>query len=252
MNKTNKFGEFYSQSHSRQISASCLNEYNYIQYKNDMFCPYCHQAKLSFVLHTTNKKRHLKTAPKSLHTSNCLYKNEQKSHKTTTEYVKTLTSKQIKNQLKSALRYLSEKQDDNAIVPPQDNNKKATIDMQTKIRVSKSHQTLRKKSLKELEFKRSKNDDLFLFFGKTVKLDFRQTQENGKYLNIATQNNKGQNIRIGIIVSKQYYVDKNALYNIVIIGYITCTINKNGGEQFNIIPFDKDCECVSYETIKTK
>ena len=253
MSKTNKFGEFYSQLHNKKISVRCLNENNYRQYTNDMFCPYCRQAKLSFILYSTNKKPHLKTAPKSLHASNCPYENGQQYRKTTTEYAQTLTSKQIKNQLKSALRHLFNEQDDNTIVISQDNHKKVAIDVKAEIRASKSYQTLRKKSLKELEFKRGKNDDLFLFFGKAVKLDFRQTQENnGKYLNITTQNNKGQNIRIGIIASKKYIVDKDTFYNIAIIGYLVCTINKNGREQFNIILFKQNSECVLYEPIKTK
>ena len=253
MSKTSKFGEFYSRLQNKNISVRCLNENNYRQYTNDMFCPYCRQAKLSFILYSTNKKPHLKTAPKSLHASNCPYENGQQYRKITTEYAQTLTSKQIKNQLKSALRHLFNEQDDNTIVISQDSHKKVAIDIQAEIRASKSYQTLRKKSLKELEFKRGKNNDLFLFFGKAVKLDFRQTQENnGKYLNIATQNNKGQNIRIGIIASKKYIVDKDTFYNIAIIGRLSCTINKNGREQFNIILFERNCECVLYEPIKTK
>ena len=54
MSKTNKFGEFYSQLQNKKISVRCLNENNYRQYTNDMFCPYCHQAKLSFILYSIN------------------------------------------------------------------------------------------------------------------------------------------------------------------------------------------------------
>ena len=103
-----------------------------------MFCPYCRQAKLSFILYSTNKKPHLKTAPKSLHASNCPYENGQQYRKITTEYAQTLTSKQIKNQLKSALRHLFNEQDDNTIVISQDNYKKVAIDVKAEIRASKS------------------------------------------------------------------------------------------------------------------
>ena len=88
-----KFKEFYCKSQGRNLNIKCLNESNYRRYENDMFCPFCHQARLSFVLYITNKKPHLRTSQKSLHSNTCSHKQKQQSYKFDTEYLQELNPK---------------------------------------------------------------------------------------------------------------------------------------------------------------
>ena len=243
-----KFEEFYCKSQGRNLHIKCLNKSNYRQYENDMFCPFCHQAKLSFVLYVVNKKPHLRTARKNSHTSTCLFKQKQQSYKATTEYLRTPTPKQLKNQLQSTLRYLSNKQYNINDIHESD-SKNITINKSNKIRVPKLYKTLRKKSLKELEYKQGKSDEVFIFYEKAIKLNFNKTQKSN-YLNVTIKVSNSKNIRIGIIVgNKNYFVDSCAFYNIAVIGYLVCKLDKNGEECFNIIPYDENYEYILYESI---
>lgn len=244
-----KFEEFYCKSQGRNLNVSFLNESNYRQYKNDMFCPCCHQARLSFVLYTTNRKPHLRTLQKSLHSNTCHYKCKQQSYKADTKTSTRLTPKQLKSKLKSTLRHLFDEQC-NINDIHKDESKNAIIDESNKIRMSKKAQDLRKKSLKELEFKQGKSNEPFIFYGKDVKLNFNKTQ-GGNYLNIITKANNNQNIRIGIIVgNRNYLVNSYTFYNIAVIGRLICKKNKKGEECFYIKLDDKNYEYVLYEPIK--
>lgn len=246
-----KFKEFYCKSQGRNLNIKCLNESNYRRYENDMFCPFCYQARLSFVLYTTNKKPHLRTSQKSLHSNTCSHKQKQQSYKINTEYLQELNPKQIKNQLKSALRYLSNEQHNTNDIHKSD-NKNTVIDKSSKVRVPKMCKILRKKSLKELEFKQGKGREPFIFYGKAVKLNFNKTQ-GGNYLNIITKANNNQNIRIGIIVgNRNCPVNSYTFYNIAVIGSLICKKNKKCEECFCIIPYNKIYECILCEPIKNK
>ena len=246
-----KFEEFYCKSQGRKVNVSFLNESNYRLYENDMFCPFCHQARLSFVLYTTNKKPHLRTSQKSLHSNTCSYKQKQQSYKNATKYLHELTTKQLKNQLKSTLRYLSNEQHNINDIHKSD-NKNTIIDKSSKICVPKLCKVLRKKSLKELEFKQGKSDELFIFYGKAVKLNFNKTQ-GGNYLNAIIKANNNQNTRIGIIVgNRNYPVNSYTFYNIAVIGNLICKKNKKGEECFYIKFDDENREYVLYEPIKNR
>ncbi len=247
----NKFEKFYCKSQGKNLSVGILNKSNYMQYENNMFCPFCHQARLSFVLHTMDKKPYLRTLQKSLHSNTCSYKKKQQSYKTDTEYLQSLNPKQLENQLQSTLRYLSSEQYDMNDIYKND-SKDTIINKSNKIRVSKLCKILRKKSLKELEFKLGKNEELFIFYGKAVKLNFNKTQ-GGNFLNIIIKANNNQNIRIGIIVgNRNYPVNSYTFYNIVVIGHLICKKNKKDEECFYIIPYDKNYECIAYKPIKNK
>lgn len=244
-----KFKEFYCKSQGRNLNIKCLNESNYRRYENDMFCPFCHQARLSFVLYTTNKKPYLRTSQKSLHSNTCSHKQKQQSYKIDTEYLQELNPKQLKTQLKSVLRYLSNEQHNTNDIHKSD-NKNTVIDKSSKVRVPKMCKILCKKSLKELEFNQGKSREPFIFYGKAVKLNFNKTQ-GGNYLNIITKANNNQNIRIGIIVgNRNYPINSYTFYNIAVIGRLICKKNKKGEECFYIIPYDENCEYVLYEPIK--
>lgn len=244
-----KFKEFYCKSQGRNLNIKYLNENNYRRYENDMFCPFCYQARLSFVLYTTNKKPHLRTSQRSLHSNTCSHKQKQQSYKIDTKYLQELNPKQLKNQLKSALRYLSNEQHNTNDIHKSD-NKNTVIDKSSKVRVPKMCKILRKKSLKELEFKQGKSDKLFIFYGKAVKLNFNKTQ-GGNYLNAIIKANNNQNIRIGIIVgNRNCPVNSYTFYNIVVVGYLICKKNKKGEECFYIKFDNENREYVLYKPIK--
>lgn len=244
-----KFKEFYCKSQGRNLNIKYLNESNYRRYENDMFCPFCYQARLSFVLYTTNRKPHLRTLQKSLHSNTCHYKCKQQSYKADAKTSTRLTPKQLKSKLKSTLRHLFDEQC-NINDIHKDESKNAIIDESNKIRMSKKAQDLHKKSLKELEFKQGKSNEPFIFYGKDVKLNFNKTQ-GGNYLNIITKANNNQNIRIGIIVgNRNYLVNSYTFYNIAVIGRLICKKNKKGEECFYIKLDDKNYEYVLYEPIK--
>lgn len=246
-----KFKEFYCKSQGRNLNIKCLNESNYRRYENDMFCPFCYQVRLSFVLYTTNKKPYLRTSQKSLHSNTCSHKQKQQSYKTYAKYLQYLKSnpKQLKNQLKSTLRYLSNEQHNINDIHKSD-NKNTIIDKSNKIRMPKRYKILRKQSLKELEFKQGKSNEPFIFYGKDVKLNFNKTQ-GGNYLNAIIKANNNQNIRIGIIVgNRNYPVNSYTFYNIAVIGSLICKKNKKGEECFYIKLDDENREYVLYEPIK--
>ena len=59
MSRDLKYDEFFFRRENRIVSIMDINN-NHLYYQNEMFCPDCHRAELSFVSNT-NKTPHLRT-----------------------------------------------------------------------------------------------------------------------------------------------------------------------------------------------
>lgn len=88
-----------------------LNDY-FIKHKNlgiyhdNMFCPECRQAELSYVPKTLQRRAHLKRKTSSKHTNWCSYQFDYASKKYIEEYLKNLRDDQIKDKLDAMMRSL--------------------------------------------------------------------------------------------------------------------------------------------------
>ncbi|MGL4972689.1 MAG: hypothetical protein ACRC6H_06065, partial [Culicoidibacterales bacterium] len=103
--KTITFNTFYSQSQQQIIDFAELAA-NPEQYRHDIFCPDCKQAKLHYNAGSANRSAHLKTNSSSQHHPNCAYNFEHISVETAQIVLKELSPAQVESKLATALRYL--------------------------------------------------------------------------------------------------------------------------------------------------
>lgn len=105
------FDEFYFCTADEKEDIKILNDY-FIKYKNlgiyqdNMFCPECKQAELSYVPKTSQRRAHLKRKASSKHTNWCSYQFDYASKKYIEEYFKNLRDDQIKDKLDAMMRSL--------------------------------------------------------------------------------------------------------------------------------------------------
>ena len=166
------FDEFYFCTADEKEDIKTLNDY-FIKYKNlgmyqdNMFCPECRQAELSYVPKTSQRRAHLKRKTSSKHTNGCSYQFDYASKKYIEEYFKNLRDDQIKDKLDAMMRSLFFKKEylPQTAIDRGDFSDENPLVLTRKIERQVHHKTLRRKSIekwldKELE------DELHLFYGK--------------------------------------------------------------------------------------
>lgn len=243
-NKPKSIEEFYSRRKDDYFSIKFIADYaehhdgDIGEFYGDMFCPECHQAKLSFVHKFFKRRAHLRRV--SDHAEGCSYNYEYTSKKAIKKYIDSLSDKEIQDKLNSIMNMLcrnssmkktmiddaekNTKKDANPMLIPEKNKKKTIV------------RALRRKRLNDW-IDKSDGTDLYVFFGK-VKLEVVEKEETSdkpskcfKYniLKIYTQNKQGEwKFRTSLYRRNiKDSVKKDAVYHIVLIGHL----------DFNYSPF---------------
>ena len=76
------------------------------KFKNQMFCPECKKAKLSFTHRTSFKRAFLSKKRSSDHVEGCSFIHDSASKRDILEYIKQLSTNQIQDRLEAALNQL--------------------------------------------------------------------------------------------------------------------------------------------------
>lgn len=243
-NKSKRIDEFYSRQKDDTFNIQIVADYaenhegELGEFYGDMFCPECHQAKLSFVHKFSKRRAHFRRASK--HEKNCSYNYVYASKRTVTKYINSLSNEKIQDKLNSIMNMLcrdshmkkvniddaekNTKKRENPMLIPEQNKKKTIL------------RALRRKRLNGW-IDESDGTDLYVFFGK-VKLEVSEKEKNSddspkgfKYniLNIYTQNKQGEwKFRTSLYRGEiKDFVKKDAVYHIVLIGNL----------EFNHKPF---------------
>lgn len=203
-----------------------FNMQNILKYENKMFCPECHAAVLSYTPKSSSHRAYLSKIPSSCHTKVCSYNYEYASKIYVKEFVNKLSSEQIQDRLKSALRFLLKshvgKLDINDCVKKCDLNP-FIITANTKTGLT-TYKSLRRKSINS-SFKDLEEGLVYLFYG-IVKLNNEEIKI-GKdkkilryYLAVYIKNKSNKWVKILKIYrgAKKDLIDSNLIYNIAVLG----------------------------------
>lgn len=166
------FDEFYFYTADKKEDIQILNDY-FVKYKNlgiyqdNMFCPECKQAELSYIPKTLQRRAHLKRKTSSKHTNRCSYQFDYASKKYIEEYFKNLRDDQIKDKLDAMMRSLFFKKEYLPQTPVDrgDSCDENPLVLKRKTERQVHHKTLRRKSIEKWLYKELENE-LHLFYGK--------------------------------------------------------------------------------------
>ena len=166
------FDEFYFYTADKKEDIQILNDY-FVKYKNlgiyqdNMFCPECKQAELSYIPKTSQRRAHLKRKTSSKHTNWCSYQFDYASKEYIEEYFKNLRDDQIKDKLDAMMRSLFFKKEYLPQTPVDrgDSCDENPLVLKRKTERQVHHKTLRRKSIEKWLYKELENE-LHLFYGK--------------------------------------------------------------------------------------
>lgn len=226
------FDEFYFYTADKKEDIQILNDY-FVKYKNlgiyqdNMFCPECRQAELSYVPKTSQRRAHLKRKTSSKHTNWCSYQFDYASKEYIEEYFKNLRDDQIKDKLDAMMRSLFLKKEYLPQTPIAlgDSNDENPVVLTRMVERQVHHKSLRRKGFekwldKELE------DELHLFYGK-VRLSISEWHNEQGYtlyfLNIfCKDSNREWKKKASIYLGNKVLlkVEEDADYYLVAIGYL--------------------------------
>ena len=189
------------------------------QYRDQMFCPECKKAKLSFTHMTSTKRAFLSKLPSSDHVEGCSFKHDSASKSEIVEFIKELSANQIQDRLEAALNQLLLKKSkvgndasneckENPLVIKVDNSKGSSI-----------RKFIPKKSLNSW-FDKLEAHNMFIFYG-NVKLEIESIKNQYYRLIVKTEKHnqwkKKTSIFRGII---QDNIDEEKIYDIAVLGEI--------------------------------
>ena len=219
MSRDLKYDEFFFRRENRIVSIMDINN-NYLYYQNEMFCPDCHRAELSFV-NNTNKTPHLRTKQNSTHAQGCSYSYSVASNKTIIKYFTNLNSEQIENKLNSMMRYLCVAQHTRNENTSSNNTEHNPMLIKTR----KSQETKEIQAIKRKSFNIAINEKdlacICVFYGK-VKLSVEEIIQDKKhyaFLKIFAKNKQ----KFNIYIPKHFIpkdIETDTEYNFVAIGTI--------------------------------
>lgn len=226
------FDEFYFCVTEKNENIEILNKYfiehkNLGNYQDNMFCPECRQAELSYVSKTSKRRAYLKRKISSRHTTSCSYQFDYANTRYVNEYFKNLSNNQIKDKLDAMMRSLFFKKTHVA----QTTVKQGVIwdehplVLAKKIKKQVHHKTLRRKSIQQW-LDREIENELYLFYGKVRLSISNWTPEPDNtiyFLNIFCKNSNGEwkkktSIYLGNKVS--FEIEEGIDYYFVAIGYL--------------------------------
>lgn len=224
------FDEFYSLKKNKicsideVINYSELHNSNIDPYNQDMYCPECKTAKLTFVHETSKRRAHLRTIPSSNHESGCSFNYEYASNKTIKTTVDSMTNDEINDRLNSIMNMLCK--DISGMNQP--SNYDANESKNPMLIHCNTGNVIKSKAIprKSLNCWVDHNENTYAYYGKKVNLKVVEKHKklDGSIfylLEIRTKNTKGEwNLKATIYRHKKPLdIDENVLYNIVFIGF---------------------------------
>lgn len=231
MTKDSKtFDEFYSLKNNticsidEVINYSESNNRNIEPYDQDMYCPECKKAKLTFVHKTKKKRAYLRKIPSSNHESGCSYNYEYVSNKTINTIVHSMSNAEIDDRLNAMMNMLCK----DTSAKNQSFNNEATKSKNPMLIRRNTGKVIKTKAIprKSLNCWVDHNENIYAYYGKKVKLKVveKHKKSDGSIfylLEIRTKNTKGEwNLKATIYRHKKPLdIDENVLYNIAFIGF---------------------------------
>lgn len=231
--KNKSFEHFFSQIEKEifDIEKIIDNENIRNKYNNDMFCPECFKAKLTFVEKTSFRKAHLRRIPSSEHYPKCSYNFEYATKKMIQSYFNSLDKNQIRDKLHSIMRMLCKSKIENFST-----NKEKYSDIDVSPMLIKENRnvthtkSLRRKSLNNF-IDKNENGEIYAFYGKGIlrtiekegKKEGEKEGEKFKYyfLEIWRRNNQNEMRKTSLYRGNiKDLIEENAVYNIVFIGEV--------------------------------
>ena len=224
------FDEFYSLKKNQIcsideiINYSELHNGNIHPYDQDMYCPECKKAKLTFAHETSKRRAYLRTIPSSNHVSGCSFNYEYASNKTIKTIVNSMTNDEINDRLNSIMNMLCK----DMSVTNQHSNYDANESKNPMLIQCNTGKVIKTKAFprKSLNCWVDHNENIYAYYGKKVNLKVvekhRESDDSIFYLlEIRTKNIKGEwNLKATIYRHKKPLdIDENALYNIAFIGF---------------------------------
>lgn len=224
------FDEFYSLKKNKicsideVINYSELHNGNIQPYDQDMYCPECKQAKLTFVQETSKRRAHLRKIPSSNHVSVCSFNYEYASNKTIKTIVDSMTNDEINDRLNSIMNMLCK----DISVTNQPSNYDANESKNPMLIQCNTGKVIKTQAFprKSLNCWVDHNENIYAYYGKKVKLKVveKHKKSDGSIfylLEIRTKNTKGEwNLKATIYRHKKPLdIDENVLYNIAFIGF---------------------------------
>lgn len=227
MSKTKKFEDFFYKENGSIEKVDMLIDYderngNIDPYVNQIFCPECYNAALSFV---HGKTPHLRSIPSSTHLDSCSYNYSYAKTNTISDYLDELTPEQVAGRLNSMMRQL---------MP----NHREIIELKTNLAIennsllfdeeeNKEGRKIVKKTIRRQRLSgwidQSIAGKLHIFYG-DVKISSKtcKSKAGNTYFKwvIKTQNKNGEwKYRTSLYRgSIDEYFDENAVYKMVFIG----------------------------------
>ena len=224
------FDEFYSLKNNiicsidEVINYSESNNRNIGPYHQDMYCPECKKAKLTFVHKTKKKRAYLRKIPSSNHESGCSYNYEYVSNKTINTIVHSMSNAEIDDRLNAMMNMLCK----DTSAKNESSNNEATKSKNPMLIQCNTGNVIKSKAIprKSLNCWVDHNENIYAYYGKQVKLKVveKHKKSDGSIfylLEIRTKNTKGEwNLKATIYRHKKPLdIDENALYNITFIGF---------------------------------
>lgn len=224
------YDEFYFRVTEQNENIEILNKY-FIEhkklgnYQNNMFCPGCKQAELTYVSKASKRRAYLKRKISSRHTTSCPYQFDYANNSYVNEYFKDLSDNQIKDKLDAMMRSLFLKKTHVAQTTVKQGvtwNEHPLV-LTKEIKKQVHHKILRRKNIQQWLDKEIENE-FYLFYGK-VRLNITNwTSERDNtiyFLNISCENSNGEwkkktSIYLGNKVS--FEIEEGIDYYFVAIG----------------------------------
>ena len=207
------------------------------KFKNQMFCPECKKAKLSFTHRTSFKRAFLSKKRSSDHVEGCSFIHDSASKRDILEYIKQLSTNQIQDRLEAALNQLllkKTKADNDASNECKDNPLVIKVDNP---RGSGIRKFIPRKSINSW-FDKLEECKMFIFYGH-VKLEIENIKkENITFFRLiikAKKQNqwiKKTSIFRGITKDN---IDEEKIYDIAVLGEIEFY---NGFPQIKTAKYD--------------
>ncbi len=171
------------------------------KYENNMLCPECKMAELSYVHQTSQRRAFLRRKPSSKHNENCSYNFEYSSVKFSEKYYKTLKPEQIQDKMNSAMRELFKDKNNLdekfSIHKNNRNDEENPFVQKIESNEKKIKKSLRRKNLGKYLDKEIQGQ-LHLFYGEvrlsTFSMEYKKEDEKYTlyFLNIFCLNKKGE------------------------------------------------------------
>lgn len=236
--KAKIFKNFYSKNRNDVLDIVLVENYanshdgDIGSFQNDMFCPECKQAELTFVHKSTTRRAHLRRIKSTKHKDGCSYNYEYALKNVISKYVDSLNYDEIQDKLNSIMNILCRKPCERKTLIDETMSKGKKEQNLTLISKKKGDENilrvLCRKSLNAW-IDESNGEDLYVFYGR-VKLKVEEKEKkvddlkhSYKYhlLNIYTQNKKDGEWKFRTRLYRGNITDsvkEDEIYNIVMIG----------------------------------